>query len=307
MGKGLLFINVNKMDEFRIEVAGLVCSIKTPNKPFFRGLKEYYFKFLSNNSPDFELIVDFSMVKNKILLDPSQMKEIETTFDDNRLEMKSLYIDHATYDAKGHKGTGKFYSVIGFRNFMRLCFALEYLKKDTLLIHSSAILKDKTVYLFSGASEQGKSTIAKLTELPLLNEEMNALQLRNGKLFVYATPFGGELDIEDDRELMADIFRANEKDLQFTQRIDDTNFHNRSGELKKMFFISKHPKTYLEKMGGASIFSNLMANEVLTMFLNQNKGLKLYSKIFSLASKVIPLMNINKLYFEKNNKFMRYL
>ncbi len=68
-------------------------------------------------------------------------------------------------------------------------------------IHSSAILFDNKVYLFSAASGVGKSTHTKKwvkrfgNRVSIINDDKPSFRISDGKCYVYGTPFTGGTDI----------------------------------------------------------------------------------------------------------------
>ena len=69
------------------------------------------------------------------------------------------------------------------------------------MLHSSAVVLDDRVYLFSAPSGTGKSTHTKLwlklfgNRAYILNDDKPALRLEDGKWYAYGTPWSGKHDI----------------------------------------------------------------------------------------------------------------
>ena len=81
---------------------------------------------------------------------------------------------------------------------MMLMFAFSTERKNTLLMHSSVIVKDGKGYLFLGRSGTGKSThsqlwIDNLEGCELLNDDNPVLRIEeNGEIHVYGSPWSGK-------------------------------------------------------------------------------------------------------------------
>ena len=97
---------------------------------------------------------------------------------------------------------GKF-RVLGSTRFslgtvMMLMFAFSTAQKNTLLMHSSVVVKDRKAYLFLGKSGTGKSTHSQLwintiEGCELLNDDNPILRVEdNGEVRVYGSPWSGK-------------------------------------------------------------------------------------------------------------------
>ncbi len=94
-------------------------------------------------------------------------------------------------------------------------------------LHSSALLFDGKVYLFSASSGVGKSTHTKkwIARFPdraeIINDDKPSFRFIDGKCIVYGTPFAGGTDIQQNKsgELGALVFveRAEENSLKKIQ------------------------------------------------------------------------------------------
>ncbi len=103
----------------------------------------------------------------------------------------------------------------GIAENMVLCnmFNRRLLKFMGSYIHSSALLYNGKVYLFSGCSGVGKSTLTKriikrFPEARIINDDKPSYRLIDDKCIVYGTPFAGGTDIQlnESAELGAIIF-----------------------------------------------------------------------------------------------------
>ena len=85
----------------------------------------------------------------------------------------------------------------GFNNTLMIAFAFSSAYRATLMMHSSVVAKDGKAYMFLGKSGTGKSTHSSLWlrhiyGYHLLNDDNPVLRVRDGKLFVYGSPWSGK-------------------------------------------------------------------------------------------------------------------
>ena len=82
-------------------------------------------------------------------------------------------------------------------------FYLELVEHNGFYLHSSAVLLDGRVYLFSGPSRAGKSTHTRLwqqtfgAEARVINDDKPAIRLMDGKWIAYGTPWCGKDGINE--------------------------------------------------------------------------------------------------------------
>ena len=82
-------------------------------------------------------------------------------------------------------------------------FYLELVNHNGFYLHSSAVLLDGRVYLFSGPSRAGKSTHTRLwqqifgPEARVINDDKPAIRLVDGKWIAYGTPWCGKDGINE--------------------------------------------------------------------------------------------------------------
>ncbi len=148
------------------------------------------------------------------------------------------------------------------------------LKFDGSYIHSSALMYDSKVYLFSGKSGVGKSTHTKRwcrlfpDKTKILNDDKPSFRFIDGKCFVYGTPFAGGTDVQ-----------INEK-----------------GELGAIVFLEQSDENRLVR---------LSAREAIIELTNQTPSkvnLKIADKMLSLHSELIEKYPIYKLYCADNDE-----
>jgi hypothetical protein len=78
---------------------------------------------------------------------------------------------------------------------LRITHTLLLAKTGGFLLHASSAVRNGKAFLFSGLSEAGKTTIARLApqDATLLTDEASYVRRLNDQYLAYGTPFAGEL------------------------------------------------------------------------------------------------------------------
>ncbi len=78
---------------------------------------------------------------------------------------------------------------------LRIVHTLMLAPEGGFLLHASSAVRNGKAFLFSGVSEAGKTTIARLApaDATLLTDEASYVRKVDGQYFAYGTPFAGEL------------------------------------------------------------------------------------------------------------------
>ena len=109
---------------------------------------------------------------------------------------------------------------------IRTPFLLMSLKKGAVMLHSSSVLYDGELVLFSAQSGVGKSTHAALWEsvygTPVINGDLNLLKPEGNQIMSYGTPWCGTSGISDNNTYPV---RA----ILFLKRLDHNEFKAVSG------------------------------------------------------------------------------
>lgn len=179
---------------FSLKIAGLNINLKNVFSDELRGR---YFSFLSRfHSPAISLNLDYVPAKRNLSL---RVKKKEGQV--FQIERNDFFaeIDFASF--QGELKVAK--NIYSFDSFLRILYSLYLLYNDGFLLHSAGIKKDDRVYLFSGSSLSGKTTVIRhlrprlTNENAILSDEIIAIrkEKQNGGnyfFFAYPTPFWGE-------------------------------------------------------------------------------------------------------------------
>ena len=78
---------------------------------------------------------------------------------------------------------------------LRIVHTLMLASEGGFLLHASSAVRNGKAFLFSGVSEAGKTTMARLAppDVALLTDETSYMRKVDGRYIAYGTPFAGEL------------------------------------------------------------------------------------------------------------------
>ena len=140
-------------------------------------------------------------------------------------------------------------------------------------IHSSALMYDDKVYLFSADSGVGKSTHTKKwcrlfpDKAKVINDDKPSFRIKGGKCYVYGTPFAGGTDIQQ----------------------------NASGELGALVFVERSEENRLVKIDSKQAL-------VLLMQQTPKKFTRVaVDRILTMYSKILTDYPVYKLYCADND------
>ena len=100
------------------------------------------------------------------------------------LELKVVFADARSQDLAND-----------FENFLRIISSLYLQFQDIYLFHSSAVSVEEDTFVFFGPQDSGKSTMALMAPegSEVLGDDLNALVLDSGQLFIASVPFPSEV------------------------------------------------------------------------------------------------------------------
>lgn len=99
---------------------------------------------------------------------------------------KKLFIFSTSVDKINHS---RFYFSFG-----KILYLFLLNTNKGMALHASSISNGKTSVLFCGRSGEGKTTIAKNSGYPILNDEFSIIRIKNKKVFCYGNPLGSKLN-----------------------------------------------------------------------------------------------------------------
>ena len=174
-----------------IEIGGLPIEVQTTDAEFERILKGRYGDYIkTGTASQFALRVQLS---GPGAVDPDA--DVEVWLEDR--EWKMVRGDfHASWNPAERRGqvfqTANPYSI---DSVLRIVHTLMLAPEGGFLLHASSAVRNGKAFLFSGVSEAGKTTIARLApaDATLLTDEASYVRKVDGQYVAYGTPFAGEL------------------------------------------------------------------------------------------------------------------
>ncbi len=155
-------------------------------------------------------------------------------------------------------------NIFSFDSLLRVISSLVLIENNGIMLHSCSILKNgNKAVLYVGPSGSGKSTIAKKYRY-VLTDELSIIVLNKKKLYVYKSPFWGELEPLNYRKVFNKSFIVDK--IYFLSGFSD------EAKVEKL--------TFKEKV--ELIFKNLF-----WVVKEKNYNNKIFDVVFSIA-KLVP-------------------
>jgi hypothetical protein len=173
----------------RIEVAGAVFEVSGLDAAGRAWATTRYGAFVTDRAPDFTLAVT---VSDAMPRDEGSLATLD-------LDGDSLGLEVGGYRIEGDLQTGRLRllapplpSVLSPATFRCLC-ALVLLRAGGVMLHASSVVDRRGAWVFCGASESGKTTVAQLAGArAVLSDETTAVRRQGTSYVACATPFFGE-------------------------------------------------------------------------------------------------------------------
>ncbi len=230
-----------KDTECRLQIGDICCSLRFDDPAYSASARAYYKGFLSENNPD--LIIDVNIVLHQDEIDLPNSILMSKTVNGNEFDFHSGLITGSMDRDKKHCTVNVKNALLSERSvriFEQFLFQVYYtlLKQknpdgsgNDFLIHGCAVSKGGLGYLFSGPSESGKSTIAKLSAdlgCTILNDELVIVSKVDGHYTVGSTPFRGDfMDNINESVPLSAIFLIGHGEENIIKKISKREFATR--------------------------------------------------------------------------------
>ena len=173
----------------RVEVAGTVFEVSGLDAVGRAWVTTRYGGFLSDRGPDVRLT---AALLDEIPEDDGRLATLETHGDEIRLELGGYRIEGDLRAGRLRLMAPPFPTVLSPAAFRYLC-ALVLLQAGGIMLHASAVVDRRRAWVFCGASESGKTTVARLASpRAVLSDETIAVRRHETGYLACATPFFGE-------------------------------------------------------------------------------------------------------------------
>jgi hypothetical protein len=173
-----------------IEIGGLPIALRTRDAAFVQILQSRFSDYFApGTTPEFVFDVD--------LIPPGEFDvdaDAEVWLENGEWHMERGDF-RARWDSATRTGSIRQspnpYSI---DSVLRIVHTLLLAREGGFLLHASSGVRDGKAYLFSGLSEAGKTTMARLAppEVELLTDEASYVRRSGGEYIAYVTPFAGE-------------------------------------------------------------------------------------------------------------------
>jgi hypothetical protein len=174
-----------------IEIGGIPIALKTTDAEFVRLLRGRYGDYMKlGGKSDFTFCVE--LVKPSVF-DPDADVKVWLEDGEWRLERGDFQARWSPEQRQGliHQSANPF----SIDSVLRITHTLLLARTGGFLLHASSAVRNGKAYLFSGLSEAGKTTIARLAppDVALLTDEASYVRRVDHQYLAYGTPFAGEL------------------------------------------------------------------------------------------------------------------
>jgi hypothetical protein len=177
--------------EVVIEIGGIPIALQTTDAEFVSLLKGRYGDYMKSGArSDFSFRVDLI---SPDALNPEDDAAVWFEKGEWRLERGDF---RATWSQSTRQGiirqSANPYSI---DSVLRITHTLLLARTGGFLLHASSAIRNGKAFLFSGLSEAGKTTIARLapSDVALLTDEASYVRRVDDQYVAYGTPFAGEL------------------------------------------------------------------------------------------------------------------
>jgi hypothetical protein len=174
-----------------IEIGGLPIEVQTTDAEFERILMKRYGDYIKPGmAPNFGLRVELVQPGS---FDPDADAEVWLEDSEWRMERGDF---RARWSPAKHQGevlqSANPYSI---DSVLRIVHTLMLAPEGGFLLHASSAVRNGKAFMFSGLSEAGKTTMARLApeDVSLLTDEASYIRKVDGRYLAYGTPFAGEL------------------------------------------------------------------------------------------------------------------
>ncbi|NLI09680.1 MAG: hypothetical protein GX447_02840 [Elusimicrobia bacterium] len=253
----------------KIKLAETVFEFEIENKKLLKACLLRYKGFFSKEKTDFKIKVETASLKKN----PSKVKiELAPFFKIERGDL-TFFLDEKEGFLKLRP------SIYSFDSFLRIFSSFLFSQKDIFLAHGALALRKKKFFVFLGKSGAGKSTISailKKSGFKILSDELFYLSPKNKKLYVYSSPFWGEM-------------KGRGKYFK--------------GEAKEFFLLKKAGKNFRKK-ALFKVFYSLFLRCIMNFSKSKKEGLSISNAAFL----TFKISKPDFLFFsKKDNSFVKLL
>ena len=255
-----------------VEVASIPIFLALHNAPFYDDLRLLYHEFISKKPCDIKIDV--------YLNDKPNNKEeglFKVSFLNNKIMLSSTdfsgFLDIT--EKKGQVNIFSKWPLESLGNFLRNVYSMLIIKNGGLVLHASAVVRERKAYIFFGPSGSGKSTIAELskTYYPVLSDDLVVIKRYNGIYKGFGTPYWGDMKTN--------------------------NGINCSFEIAGFFKLVKSRKVYLKRL------SRLHAMTEILSIPRISDDSQLVGQLLDMTNELVDNVPCYEMHFLPDNSFWR--
>jgi len=246
-----------------VEIGGIPIALSTCDEGFLDLLRQRYAGFLSSSAPEFELEFDLSSTG------PASDDDVRVR---RNVGDDEWILERGDFRARWSPRTGRGSvrqnaNPYSLDSVLRILHSMILAERGGFLLHAASAICDGRVYLFSGVSGAGKTTMTRLApaHITLLTDEISYLRPSADGYAAFGTPFAGELA------------QAGE---------------NCTAPVSALFFLEKGAENRVEELSSAEAVHRLMRN---ILFFAEDRGLA--EKLFATACDFVGRVPIRRLTF----------
>lgn len=246
-----------------IEIGGLPIAVQTTDAAFESILMGRYRDYVKR-----DVASEFSLRVNLIQpgsFDPDADAEVWLEDRQWRMERGDF---RARWNPAEHQGevmqSANPYSI---DSVLRIVHTLMLAPQGGFLLHASSAVRNGKAFLFSGLSEAGKTTMARLApnDVSLLTDEASYVRKVDGRYMAYGTPFAGELGVAGE---------------------------NISAPIAALYLLAKGPENRIDQIDPAVAIRRLLRN--ILFFAHQSD---LVRQVFESACAFVAAVPVYQLTF----------
>jgi hypothetical protein len=177
--------------EIVIQIGGIPIALRTADPTFLKLLQDRYAEYVTAaTGSDFAFDVDLVSTS---LSDPDADVSVWMQNGDWQMERGDFRAEWNPRQRRGRiRQTPNPYAI---DSVLRIVHTLLLAREGGFLLHASSAIRNQKAFLFSGLSEAGKTTMARLApaDATLLTDEASYVRKAGDQYFAYGTPFAGDL------------------------------------------------------------------------------------------------------------------
>lgn len=267
----------SQMEHIIIEIADIAVRVSTTDANVAQRIRHSYRDFLQ---PEATPAVTFTIIvkPGAIYIEPQPGNWIiESSYSSERLTYKS-YTEYGELNLITGEGFLEMAPDAYIENYLRVIYAWLCLNADSLLLHSSGVVRQELGYVFFGPSGAGKTTTSRLAarQATVLSDDLVIIRKKGDQYFLYGVPFKGEL---------SDAPRANQH-----------------APLKGIFRLRQDARHYIEPMSRVVAVAEMAGS---APFINNIPTLN--GKLLTTCNRIAKAIPIQQLHFRRDDGFWKVI